>query len=189
VRAVLIVDCQNDFCEGGSLAVAGGAETVANISKWLHQPENLSVHIVATLDHHIAPGHHFSERPDFIDTWPKHCVVGESGARPHVNLDPILSRVQQWFTKGAYQAAYSGFEGTSTVDGSTLSEYLRRHDITSVDVVGIATDYCVNATVRSALGEGFAVRIVSNLCAAVRPEGATDILDNLIRDGASITVA
>ncbi len=186
MRAVVVVDCQNDFCEGGSLAVDGGAATVANITRWLQKPVNVGVHIIATLDRHVSPGHHFSEHPDYVDSWPYHCVAGQRGAEHHPSLNPILERVQQWFHKGAYQAAYSGFEGTSTVDGSTLAEYLRRHAITSIDVVGIATDYCVRATAQSALDEGFSVRILRNLCAAVRPDDVDDVFAELAKAGATV---
>ncbi len=108
-RAVIVVDVQNDFCEGGSLAVAGGAAVAAAIGPWL---DSVAVdHVVATRDHHIDPGAHFATHPDFVDSWPAHCVVGTGGVELHPDLD--RSRIEAIFDKGEYQAAYSGFDGNS----------------------------------------------------------------------------
>jgi nicotinamidase/pyrazinamidase len=108
-RALLIVDVQNDFCEGGSLAVAGGAELAGEISEYLDAHHGQFDHVVATQDWHIDPGTHFSEEPDFEDSWPRHCVAGTRGAELHPNLDPEY--IQAYFRKGQFAAAYSGFEG------------------------------------------------------------------------------
>lgn len=183
-RAILVVDCQNDFCEGGSLAVDGGADAVARITDWLGHAENDSALIVGTLDQHVDPGDHFADTPDFVDSWPAHCVAGTYGAEPHRNLEPVHHRIAAWFAKGAREAAYSGFEGTSMTDGRKLADYLRDHRVTNVDVVGIATDYCVAATVRSALAEGFSVRVLTKLCAAVDPTHADSVFDELAAEGA-----
>jgi nicotinamidase/pyrazinamidase len=108
--ALIVVDVQNDFCEGGSLAVAGGAAVAASIGHLLEQhPYD---HVVATQDHHIDPGAHFSEAPDFVDSWPPHCVVGTSGVDLHPALEP--RPFEAVFRKGEYAAAYSGFEGAAT---------------------------------------------------------------------------
>jgi len=108
-RALLIVDVQNDFCEGGSLAVTGGAELAGEISEYLDAHHGQFDHVVATQDWHIDPGPHFSEEPDFEDSWPRHCVAGTRGAELHPNLDPEY--IQAYFRKGQFAAAYSGFEG------------------------------------------------------------------------------
>ncbi|MGH3343869.1 MAG: isochorismatase family protein [Carbonactinosporaceae bacterium] len=167
-RALIIVDVQNDFCEGGSLAVHGGAHVAARISDHVAASAGDYGHIVASRDYHVDPGPHFSDRPDFVDSWPEHCVVGTGGADHHPNLDPALAtgRVEQVFSKGHHSAAYSGFEGT-TDDGVTLERWLRDRGVGAVDVVGIATDMCVRATARDAARHGFATRVLLDLTAGV----------------------
>ena len=185
-RALIVVDCQNDFCEGGSLAVEGGAAVVARISSYLlAKAADVDV-VVATLDAHVDPGSHFSESPDWIDSWPAHCMVGTSGSQPHVNFAPALGTVDMWFEKGAHEAAYSGFEGRSTTTQETLDEYLRRRKVSAVDVVGLATDYCVGATARSALSKGYSVRVLSDLCAAVDSGGSETMLGELRGAGVEV---
>jgi nicotinamidase/pyrazinamidase len=168
-RALIVVDVQNDFCEGGSLAVAGGAAVAAAISDHVRTAAGDYAHVVATRDHHIDPGAHFAERPDFLDTWPAHCVVGTGG----VELHPALDRgpIQAVFDKGEYAAAYSGFEARS--EGTPLADWLRGHGVDAVDVVGIATDHCVRATALDAVAEGFATRVLLPLTAGVA-EATTD---------------
>ncbi|TFV85997.1 isochorismatase family protein [Blastococcus sp. CT_GayMR16] len=165
-RALIVVDVQNDFCEGGSLAVAGGAAVAAAISG--HIPAAGYDHVVATRDHHIDPGTHFAEHPDFLATWPAHCVVGSGG----VELHPALDRepLEAIFDKGEFAAAYSGFEGAS--DGVALADWLRERGVDAVDVVGIATDHCVRATALDAVGNGFATRVLLPLTVGVA-EGTT----------------
>jgi nicotinamidase/pyrazinamidase len=165
MRALVIVDVQNDFCEGGSLAVAGGAAVASAISACLANPAGGGYqHVVATQDHHIDPGAHFSAEPDFAATWPPHCIAGTPGADFHPDLD--TSRLEQVFLKGAHAAAYSGFEGVAA-DGESLESWLRERGITSVDVAGIATDYCVRATAADAVRAGFATRVLLGLTAGV----------------------
>lgn len=177
-RALVVVDCQNDFCEGGSLAVAGGAATVARIADHIRSLDDDTV-VVGTADAHVDPGSHFSAAPDFVDTWPPHCVAGTNGASTHAFLDPALGRVEAWFAKGSHGAAYSGFEGRSTVSEETLDEYFRRRRVRCVDVVGLATDYCVAATARSAVELGYEVRVLIDLVAAVDPAGGDRTLHEL----------
>jgi putative nicotinate phosphoribosyltransferase len=184
-RALIVVDCQNDFCEGGSLAVDGGAAAVARIADYIGSLDN-DVVVVGTADAHVDPGPHFSATPDFVDTWPRHCVVGTHGASTHANLDPALTRIESWFAKGSHEAAYSGFEGRSTSSEETLDEYLRRRRVGQIDVVGIATDYCVAATVRSAAELGYEVRVLTDLVAAVDPVGGERTLRELASMGVSV---
>ncbi len=188
-RALIVVDCQNDFCEGGSLAVPGGAATVGRIAEHLLQKVDDDVVVVGTADAHMDPGSHFSATPDYVDTWPPHCVVGTRGASTHADLDPALTRIEAWFTKGSREAAYSGFEGRSTSTDETLDEYLRRRRVGAIDVVGIATDYCVAATVRSALSLGYEVRVLTDLVAAVNATGGEETLRALADEGARIAVS
>ncbi len=163
-RALIIVDVQNDFCEGGSLAVTGGAAVAAGISLVLDKAGERWDHVVATKDWHIDPGHHFSDHPDYRDTWPAHCVVGSGGADFHPEL--ATGRIEATFHKGEHKAAYSGFEG-HTESGETLATWLREKGVTEVELVGIATDHCVRATALDAKAEGFATTVLLELTAGV----------------------
>jgi nicotinamidase/pyrazinamidase len=167
-RALIIVDVQNDFCEGGSLPVAGGAGVAAGISRVL-SIETWD-HVVATKDYHIDPGAHFSDHPDYLDSWPPHCVVGTGGAEFHPNL--ATDRIEAVFHKGEHAAAYSGFEG-HTDEGVGLADWLRQRSVTEVEVVGIATDHCVRATALDSVGAGFATTVRLDLTAGVAP-GTTE---------------
>jgi len=161
VLAVIVVDLQNDFCEGGSLAVAGGTEVARAVSARL--AEGGYEHAVATRDHHVDPGAHFSDSPDFVDSWPAHCVVGTDGVALHPDLD--TSRIEAVFDKGEYAAAYSGFEAVS--DGAPLADWLRERAVDSVEICGIATDHCVRATALDAARLGFDTRVRLDLTAGV----------------------
>jgi nicotinamidase/pyrazinamidase len=172
-RALIVVDVQNDFCEGGSLPVTGGAQVAHDIATVLHHwsAQDLDApdyaHVVATRDHHVDPGDHWSFKPDYVESWPVHCKVGTEGAAFHPNLDP--QPFDAVFLKGEHAAAYSGFEGR-TSDGAALADWLREKEVTHVDVCGLATDHCVRATALDAVGEGFDTRLLPDLCAGVDPE-------------------
>lgn len=159
-KALIVVDVQNDFCEGGSLAVAGGAAVAAAVSA--HIAASDYDHIVATRDYHVDPGSHFSETPDFVDSWPVHCVAGTPGASFHPELD--VSRIEAVFSKGRFAAAYSGFDAETDLAG-----WLRDRDVDQVDVVGIATDHCVRATALDAAQAGFDTTVLVDLTAGVAP--------------------
>jgi len=169
-RALIIVDVQNDFCEGGSLPVTGGAAVAAGISLVLDRAGARWNHVVATKDWHIDPGPHFSDHPNYLDTWPAHCVAGSPGADFHPELH--TARIEAVFHKGEHQAAYSGFEG-HTKNGESLAAWLRQRGVTEVEVVGIATDHCVRATALDAKAEGFETTVLLDLTAGVSP-GTTD---------------
>jgi nicotinamidase/pyrazinamidase len=181
--ALIIVDVQNDFCPGGSLAVAGGADVADQISTYAMEHSELYACTVATRDYHIDPGDHFDEKPDFVDTWPRHCVVGSAGAEFHPNFD--LSLVDEVFSKGRYAAAYSGFEA-STDDGTPLDDWLRDRDVDAVDVVGIATDHCVRATAADAAAAGLRTRVLLDLTVGVAPETTRRALDELRAAGVTL---
>ncbi|HEV2450406.1 MAG TPA: isochorismatase family protein [Streptosporangiaceae bacterium] len=183
MRALIIVDVQNDFCEGGSLPVTGGAAVAAGITRYLATAAGEYDQIVATRDYHINPGSHFSSHPDYLSSWPPHCVVGTPGADFHPSLE--LSRVQEVFSKGSYAAAYSGFEGTSG-DGEKLGDWLREHRIDEVDVAGLATDYCVSATAADAAAKGLRTRLLVELSAGVAPETTRQALDDLRAAGVEL---
>jgi len=163
-RALIIVDVQNDFCEGGSLAVAGGAEVAAAVSSYVAAHRDEYDHVVATRDFHLEPGDHFSDHPDYAASWPPHCVIGTPGADFHPNLD--LAPIEAVFSKGEREAAYSGFEGSAD-DGTPLGEWLRKNEVGGVDIVGIATDHCVRATALDARGAGLATRVLLGMTAGV----------------------
>jgi nicotinamidase/pyrazinamidase len=179
-KAIIVVDVQNDFCEGGSLAVPGGVEVARAVSARL--AEGGFEHAVATRDHHIDPGAHFSANPDFVDSWPPHCVVGTPGPALHPDLD--TSRIEAVFDKGEYQAAYSGFEGDS--DGTGLADWLRGHNVDTVEIVGIATDHCVRATALDASQLGFATTVRLDLTAGVAAPTVASALDALRAAGVDL---
>src|SRR5438067_397614 len=175
-RALIVVDVQNDFCEGGSLAVAGGGATAARISEHLAQHGDEYDAVVATRDRHVDPGGHFSDDPDFHESWPRHCVVGTVGAEFHPDLD--TTHFEDVFDKGAHAAAYSGFEGVDAA-GADLADHLLRLAVDAVDVVGLATDHCVRATALDARREGFDVRVLLDLCAGVADDTTRAAIDEL----------
>ena len=184
VTALLIVDVQNDFCEGGSLAVSGGTGVARAISGYLAGPaRDRYDHVVATQDYHVDPGGHFSDEPDFIVTWPAHCVAGTPGADFHPSLDP--GAFEAVFRKGAHSAAYSGFEGADA-DGTPLAAWLRQRGITAVDVAGIATDQCVRATATDAATAGFATRVLLDLTAGVAAETTQAALEEMRTAGVEL---
>ena len=183
-RALIIVDVQNDFCEGGSLAVGGGADVAAAISRTLVERGGHWDHIVATKDYHVDPGAHFDLRPDFVTSWPEHCVVGTIGAEFHPNL--ATEQIEAVFHKGERTAAYSGFDG-ATDGGMLLAGWLRRHGVDIVDVVGIATDHCVRATALDAAREGFATTVLLELTAGVARATTDSALEQLTGAGVTLT--
>lgn len=180
-RALIIVDVQNDFCEGGSLAVTGGAKAARGVTELLRAHRSEYDLVAATQDWHEDPGDHFSPDPDYRDSWPIHCVAGTPGADFHPELDRSL--VDEVFRKGRESAAYSGFEA-SAGDGRLLADHLREAGISEVDVVGIATDYCVRATVLDALAGGFAVRVLTPLLAGVALETSAAAITEMTAAGA-----
>lgn len=184
-RALLIVDVQNDFCPGGALATARGNEVAVKLSELLEDKEAVSgySHILATQDWHIDPGEHFAEEPDFVDSWPVHCVADTTGAELRAPLDG--QKIDRFFRKGAYSAAYSGFEGSDEA-GVLLLDYLTEHDIDSLDVVGIATDHCVRATVLDARSENIDVRVLADYCAPVDEARGEAALIEMKEAGAEI---
>jgi nicotinamidase/pyrazinamidase len=183
MRALIITDVQNDFCEGGSLEVNRGAAVAIGISELLAGDHGYA-HVVATKDFHIDPGEHFSDHPDFAVSWPRHCVASTSGAEFH----PLLATdaVEAVFHKGQYTAAYSGFEGTDDA-GTPLADWLRRRGVDEVDIVGIATDYCVRATAADAVHEGFATRVLLALTAGVAPQSTAEAVQDMRAAGVDVS--
>jgi nicotinamidase/pyrazinamidase len=183
MRALIIVDVQNDFCEGGSLAVAGGTAVARSISSLLASDHGYG-HVVATKDYHIDPGGHFSDHPDYSHSWPRHCVAGSPGAEFHPDL--ATGPIEAVFRKGAHAAAYSGFEGVDDA-GTPLADWLRAHGVDRVDVAGIATDYCVRATAADAASNGFSTRVLLGLTAGVAPGTTAEAITALGDAGVEVT--
>ncbi|MFW6869271.1 nicotinate phosphoribosyltransferase [Nocardioides sp. CPCC 206347] len=189
-RALIVVDVQNDFVEGGSLGVTGGREVAGRISEHLATKSGDYALIAASRDWHHAGdtnGGHFhapGEDPDFVNTWPVHCVQGEAGSdyAPELVTDAVTHHV----VKGMGEAAYSAFEGV-TEDGARLADLLRAAGVTEVDVTGIATDYCVRATALDAVKEGFAVRLLPGLHAGVAPDSSAAALEEMAAAGVEVT--
>ena len=188
MRGLLIVDVQNDFTEGGALGVDGGTEVARGITRYLREHASEYEVVIASRDWHDPDndnGGHFATEaePNFVDTWPPHCVAGTLGAEYHPELD--LAPIDIHVKKGQGEPAYSMFEGI-TDDGHTVAEVLEARGITEVDVVGIATDHCVRASALDALKEGQQVRILTDLIAAVSPTTGEQALAELQGEGASV---
>jgi nicotinamidase/pyrazinamidase len=185
VRALLIVDVQNDFCEGGSLAVAGGIAVASAISEYLAGPDGGRYdHVVATQDYHVDPGTHFSAQPDYALSWPPHCVAGTSGALFRPELD--TSRIEAIFRKGARAAAYSGFEGSNDA-GESLRAWLVQRQVTDVHVAGLTADYCVRATAIDAAVADLATTVLLDLTAGVAETSTKDAIEAMRQAGVSLT--
>lgn len=195
-RALVLVDIQNDFCEGGSMGVDGGGAVAARATERVladrahrdigHRDYTA---IVATADWHHDPGDHWATdgEPDFATSWPVHCKVGTPGAEFHPALHDALDHLDEVFRKGMTDAAYSGFEGVAAGDGRTpLADWLRRRGVTDLDVCGIATDHCVRATVLDAADEGFAVRLLADTVAGVAEETTQAALEEMVSAGARV---
>jgi len=190
-NALFIIDVQNDFTEGGALGVDGGAAVAAGVTELLREhPDRYDV-VFASRDWHDGDndnGGHFAtdEAPNFVETWPSHCVAGTEGADYHDALDESLIDVH--VRKGQGKPAYSLFEGV-TLDNETVDEALERLGVTSVDVVGIATDYCVLASALDALDSGRRVRVLTDLVAGVAPESSLAALRRLEAAGVTLTTS
>jgi nicotinamidase/pyrazinamidase len=182
MRTLIIVDVQNDFCEGGSLSVSGGAAVARAINDYLTEDGDYR-YVVATRDFHIDPGDHFSDQPDYSSSWPPHCLAGSTGAEFHPSLD--RNRFDAVFRKGAYAAAYSGFEGADD-SGTLLADWLRQHDVDQVDVVGIATDHCVRKTAEDAVREGLSTRVLRDLTVGMTKESTAEAIDALRAAGVAV---
>ena len=190
-RALFIIDVQNDFTEGGPLAVEGGDAVAAGITRYLQaHPDRYDV-VIASRDWHDAPddgndnGGHFAldAAPDFVDTWPVHCVAGTVGAQYDPGLDADLIDVH--IRKGQGKPAYSIFEGTSD-DGLELPEVLDKLGVDDVDVVGIATDYCVRASALDAIASGRHVRVIDDLVAGVASDSSAAALREIAEAGGDV---
>jgi len=211
MHALIIVDIQQDFCEGGTLAVEGGAQTASLITEYMNQCGHKFDVIATTRDWHIDPGPHFSENPDFEDTWPVHCVAGTPGAELHENLDSEF--IDAEFLKGQYNDGYSGFDGVlgepdmirsqdgmagpygataaaaaaTDSDAVTMDEWLREHRVENITMVGIATDHCVRATAMDASDAGYEVRVITNLTVGVAEKTTDEAIEDMEDSGVMLS--
>ena len=163
-RALLIVDVQPTFCEGGELPVPGGNATATAIADYVNTHRDRYGVVATTQDFHVAPGFHFSDDPDFVDTWPPHGLVGSENAELHPSIERLHPDIR--VRKGQRKPAYSGFEGTDSW-GRNLNDLLHSEGINQVDVVGIAESHCVRATALDAAELGYATRVLSDLTVPV----------------------
>lgn len=205
-KALIIVDVQNDFCAGGALATDRGAKVASLISEYVEDNHHRYEAVVATQDWHIDPGAHFSDTPDFVDSWPVHCVANTEGAEIHPNLD--TDYIEAYFRKGRYEAAYSGFEGLQAPEESVmtgehepgatlddegpktpLADWLDEHEIQDVDIVGIATDYCVLATAKDAVDAGYETCVLIDLTAPVHENKLDEVIAEMEDEGITVKQA
>ncbi|MDO4411803.1 isochorismatase family protein [Cutibacterium sp.] len=185
-RALIVVDVQPTFCEGGALAVAGGNACAQRIASYIAAHRDRYDMVVTTQDWHIDPGDHFASNPDFVDSWPPHGVAGTKEAEIHPAVAGIV--VDARVKKGQYAAAYSGFEGTTT-DGLTLETVLRNGGIESVDVIGLALSHCVKDTSLDAQKLGFATRCLTDLSEPVSPELGEAAVAAMTNAGVTVTTS
>lgn len=189
-KALIVVDVQNDFCEGGALAVEGGnavAEDILDYLKYLEYRWPYET-VVFTKDWHKPWPNtnegHFSEKPDFVDSWPVHCVQGTAGADFHWAIEEAHGRFAVWnlvFRKGDGYPHYSGFQGTNDRN-QTLDEWLKEHNVTEVDIAGIAGDHCVKETALDAIDLGYDVMLLSDMIASVGGPEATSKTLRLVQE-------
>jgi nicotinamidase/pyrazinamidase len=185
-RAIIVVDPQPDFFEGGPLPVAGATRTAEGIAEYLRARGDEYRLRIVTQDWHLDPGDHWSESPDYVTTWPVHCAADSTGAQVHAALAD-----ESWdvvIRKGLHEGAYSGFEGASA-DGSTLAEILNRAGVNDLTIVGFATDHCVKATALDARALGFRVAVALDLCAGVDPTTTREAIAAMSEAGVAIATS
>ena len=191
MRALFLIDVQNDFTAGGALPVADGAETAGRITEYLRAHQNDYDVVFGSRDWHQASGDnggHFAvdTEPDYVSTWPAHCIAGSDGAKYHPALDTALIDIH--VRKGQGVPAYSIFEGTAE-DGDSVLQKLDEFSVTDIDVVGIATDHCVRASALDALASHRRVRVLTDLIAGVTPASSATALDELKEAGAEVVAS
>ena len=201
-KALIIVDVQPTFCEGGELAVEGGNEVAERIADYVHRHAGDYAYMATTQDWHIEPGTHWSDHPDFVDSWPKHGIAGSPGAELHPRIREL--GIPHHFKKGQYSAAYSGFEGIedntdriqsrqefseAKSSGPTLAEALALAEVDQVDVVGIAESHCVKETALDAVKQGYKVTVFGNLTVPVSEDQGIEARKAMALAGIHLTLS
>lgn len=187
--ALIVIDVQNDFTEGGALAVKGGNLTATGITEYIRANKPAYATVIASRDWHSPDGDnggHFAAKPDKVTTWPRHCVQGTTGAAYNPAIETALIDVQIY--KGDGMPAYSAFEG-ATPGGATLNDVLTKAGVKNLDLVGIATDYCVRATALDARKLGYTVSVLSNLCVGVDTATSIAAIREMAEAGVQIRFA
>jgi len=189
-NALLVVDVQVDFAEGGALGVNGGLQVAAMIARHLRHFKNEYQFVVASRDYHEDPTDHFSNTPDYLTTWPPHCVIGTPGA---AFVPPIANLVREKLiqcvvSKGRHGGAFSAFDALDT-RGHPLLDVLKEERIDHIDVCGMATDYGVRLTALDARKNAFQVRVLVNLCAAVDEAHGLQALEEMKTAGCQVQAA
>jgi nicotinamidase/pyrazinamidase len=188
-KALLVIDVQNDFCEGGALACEGGANVAAKITSFLENSKSNYDYVIASRDWHTPADSndgHFAEagsEPDYVNTWPVHCVADTSGAEYHPNLDQRLIDIH--IRKGQNANGYSIFEGIDE-NGETYPELIKRLKISHVDIVGIATDYCVRASALDSVAQNLSTRVITSLTTGVSPASVESAIDEMVDAGVTV---
>ena len=186
----MVVDVQADFVEGGSLGVTGGLQVAAMIARHIRHFKAEYQFVVASRDFHEDAPDHISATPDFVTTWPPHCMAGTPGVAFVPSIQNLVREklIQAVVTKGRHSAAYSAFEGLDP-RGHYLLDVLKENRIDQIDVCGIATDYCVRASALDARKNAFQVRVLVNLCAAVKEETGLQALEEMKAAGCQLQAA
>ncbi|WP_369369771.1 isochorismatase family protein [Promicromonospora sp. Populi] len=166
-RALIVVDVQPTFCEGGELATEGANAIADRVAAYAATHRDRYVTVLTTQDWHIDPGEHFSETPDFVDSWPPHGIAGSPNAELHPALADLNPDAR--LKKGQYSHGYSGFDGADE-HGRTLETVLSDAEVTAVDVVGLVESHCVKHTALDARRAGLAARVLTDLTIPVSPE-------------------
>lgn len=194
-RGLIVIDVQNDFCEGGALAVQGGNRVAGAIADYLRAHRSQYSVVLTTQDWHDADdtnGGHFAApgtEPDYIHTWPRHCVAGTAGADFNPAIRDVLTLTDAHILKGRGNPGYSGFTG-STEDGRTIVELMEAAEIRELDVVGIATGFCVRATAKDAVRLTDArVTVLLDLCQGVDPATSLAGIRELLDAGVNVRFA
>jgi nicotinamidase/pyrazinamidase len=180
--ALIVVDVQNDFCPGGALAVPGGDRVVPVLSSVARRFEAAGHPVYASRDWHPPDTTHFRTSGG---PWPPHCIAGSAGAALHPDLRLPASRILVSKGQDGADAGYSAFDGV-TDDGRRLEEDLRERQVSELVVGGLATDYCVRATVLDARRAGFPVTVILDGVAGIEPQDAARALDDMRRAGALV---
>jgi nicotinamidase/pyrazinamidase len=188
-KALLVIDVQNDFCEGGALACESGSSVAGKITSFLKVQKANYDFVIASRDWHTPgqsnDGHFapFGTEPDFVSTWPIHCVADTFGAEYHPNLDQSLIDIH--IKKGQGANGYSIFDGTDE-QGVPFPDLLKSLKVSKVDVVGIATDYCVRASALDAVSRNLDVTVITSLTAGVSAASVENAIDEMVDAGITV---